>query len=143
MASMLYVHWNRQEALARAAAFQEAGHVVQCHHATEQRLKLAEALPDVVVISLDRLPSHGRAVAEWFVEAKKRRHIPLLFTGGAPDKVAATKSRFPEAHFAPTEQALGAIELALAASAASRSKAPRARKAQPATGKRTQRSKGR
>ena len=36
------------------------------------------------MISLDRLPSHGRAVAEWLWEAKKRQHIPIVFLGGQP-----------------------------------------------------------
>ena len=56
-------------------------------------------MPDALVISLDRLPSHGRAVAEWFWEAKKRRSIPLIFVGGAPDKVERTREKFPEALF--------------------------------------------
>ncbi len=66
-------------------------------------------LPDLMVISLDRLPSHGRAVAEWVWEAKKRQHIPILFCGGEPDKVAATKAKFPKAIYCATDAVAATI----------------------------------
>ncbi len=49
----------------------------------------------MLVISLDRLPSHGRAVAEWWVESKQRRAKPLVFVGGQPDQVAIVRSKLP------------------------------------------------
>lgn len=98
MMAIYYVHWNEVEAKAHAAELAGAGYRIQCHASAVETLRLEE-LPDVLVVSLDRLPSHGRAVAEWFRTAKQRRAIPLLFVGGAAEKVAATRARFPEAVF--------------------------------------------
>jgi len=104
MKKIFYLHWNETEAKARIAPLVAAGYEATYHWRTEERAKFGDALPDAVVISLDRLPSHGRAVAEWFWEAKKRQHIPIIFAGGQPDKVKATKAKFPQAVFCATEK---------------------------------------
>ena len=102
MARIFYVHWNECEVLGRIAPMTNAGHDVRVHWSTDDSPRLRGDLPDAVIISLDRLPSHGRAVAEWFREAKSRRHIPIVFEGGKPDKVAVARGRFPEALFCDT-----------------------------------------
>ena len=61
-------------------------------------------MPDAVVISLDRLPSHGRAVAEWLWQAKKRQSIPLVFVGGTAEKVETMRERFPAAVYCARER---------------------------------------
>ena len=94
---VFYVHWNEAECKARATELRRAKHIVRCHWSTTAAADLKDQLPQALVISLDRLPSHGRAIAEWMWEAKKRQHIPIVFAGGAPDKVAATKAKFPKA----------------------------------------------
>ena len=104
MAKVFYLHWNRDEAEARAAALKKAGHDVHFHWSPEEHVKLGDFKPEAVVISLDRLPSHGRAVAEWFWEAKKRHSIPIVFAGGAPDKVEATRAKFPRAIFCASDE---------------------------------------
>jgi hypothetical protein len=98
MTNIFYLHWHEAEAQERAARFRAAGKV-RVHWSTTEPPALKDDLPDIAIISLDRLPSHGRAVAEWLWEAKKRQHIPIIFEGGAPDKVAATRRRFPRAQF--------------------------------------------
>jgi hypothetical protein len=62
------------------------------------------------VISLDRLPSHGRAIAELIWEAKKRQRIPILFAGGAPDKVKATREKLPKARYCGWDEVLRTLE---------------------------------
>src|SRR5262245_25259529 len=113
MAKVFYLHWNEAELKERIASIIKAGYEVAYHWSTEEHAKFGETLPDAVVISLDRLPSHGRAVAEWFWEAKKRQHIPLIFAGGQPDKVKVTKAKFPKAIFCATEEMPAAIERVL------------------------------
>jgi hypothetical protein len=102
MPTVFYVHWNEEELTGRVRALEAAGYRVLSHSSTSQHARLAEPYPDAVVISLDRLPSHGRAIAEWFWEAKKRQAIPIVFEGGAQEKVAATRARFPKARFCKT-----------------------------------------
>ena len=110
MARIFYVHWNESEALERIASMTDAGHEVRAHWSTESSPSLKGELPDAVVISLDKLPSHGRGVAEWFWEAKSRRHIPIVFEGGKPDKVAVALERFADALFCDTGQAVAMLE---------------------------------
>lgn len=54
-------------------------------------------MPDAFVISLDRLPSLGRAVAEhvWLMES--RHGIPIVFAGGTSIEGRATRLLFPGA----------------------------------------------
>ena len=114
MARVFYVHWNDCEALERIAPMTDAGRDVRAHFSTQSSPRPKGDLPDAVVISLDRLPSHGRAVAEWFWEAKSRRGIPIVFEGGKPDKVAAASEKFPEARFCETGQIEDMLERLLA-----------------------------
>ena len=102
MARVFLLHWDRSEAEGRASGLRRAGHAVSLHWSTDAGPNLKDSVPDIAVISLDRLPSHGRAVAEWLWEAKKRQHVPIVFAGGKPDKVAATREKFPRAAYCPT-----------------------------------------
>lgn len=106
MAMVFLVHWNEDECNSLASPLRRAGHDVVLHWSAETSAPLKDALPDVVVISLERLPSHGRAIAEWLWEAKKRQHIPIIFAGGEPAKVQATRTKFPQARFCPTKSLL-------------------------------------
>jgi len=117
MAKVFYVHWNEAELQERLAPLKKAGYDLAAHWSTETHTRFGETLPDAVVISLDRLPSHGRVVAEWFVEAKKRQHIPIIFSGGQPDKVKAAKAKFPQAIFCPTEETPAVLAQTLKAGA--------------------------
>jgi hypothetical protein len=116
MAKILYVHWNEAELEARVAPLKAAGHEVLGHWNQEKQAKFGKDLPDAVVIALDRLPSHGRAIAEWFWEAKNRQHIPLLFAGGKPEKIEETRSRFPKAGYCGTDGVVEALAEILLAS---------------------------
>ena len=104
-----FVHWHQSEAESRAAELHAAGHEVRVHWSTENVEKWGDYLPDAVVISLDRLPSHGRAVAEWVWEAKKGRGIPIVFAGGAADKAKATREKFPTATFCQWDAVFGVL----------------------------------
>lgn len=110
MARIFYVHWNEGEALERITPMTEAGHDVRAHWSTDSSPSMKGDLPDAVVISLDRLPSHGRAVAEWILEAKSRRHIPIVFEGGKPDKVAVVREKLSGARFCDTGHAVDMLE---------------------------------
>lgn len=87
---------------------------MRCHWSTEEHIKLGDFTPEAVIISLDRLPSHGRAVAEWLWEARKRQGIPILFAGGTADKVEATRAKFPNAMFCSSDDVLSVLTKVLA-----------------------------
>lgn len=101
---IFYIHWHRDELEERSAPLRKAGHEVRGHWDVSNVAKLVDYLPDVFVISLDRLPSHGRSHAGWFWEAKKRQTIPIVFAGGQPDKVQVARNQFPQALFCTTDE---------------------------------------
>jgi hypothetical protein len=98
MADVFYVHWHDQEAAVHADDLRRAGHTVR-YHSAPGGISVHNPLPSAMIISLDRLPSHGREIARWFWQAKKRRSIPLIFVGGPAEKIAALKLEFPHAVF--------------------------------------------
>lgn len=106
---VLYLHWHAEELATRVAPLRQAGYSIAEHSSTAAAPSLQDHLPDVAVLSLARLPSHGRAVAEWLWEAKKRQHIPIVFVDGAPEKVAVTKKKFPTAHYCTADKLLATL----------------------------------
>ncbi|MFN8288657.1 MAG: hypothetical protein U0U70_00230 [Chitinophagaceae bacterium] len=104
MLHVFFIHWNEKELKEKIAPLKKAGYRVSWHFSQESTASLKDDLPDVLIICLDRLPSHGRAYAEWMWGAKKRQHIPVIFCGGQEDKVKATRARFPQAIFCSNEQ---------------------------------------
>ena len=105
MARLYYVHWDKAETLATVRALRAAGHVVRYHCDTGPGAgsrawkQLAESPPDVLVVNLERLPSHGRRVAAVTREKRRLNDLPVVFVGGARDKVARARAEFPAARF--------------------------------------------
>ena len=81
MARVTYVHWDEAEAHDVARRLIAGGHEVTVHWAAGEGMQ-ADSVPEVLVVSLERLPSHGRAVAQWLWSAQYRRAIPIVFVGG-------------------------------------------------------------
>jgi hypothetical protein len=110
MKNLFFIHWNEDELKEKIKPLKKAGFKVDYHFSTETTANIKDNLPDALVICLDRLPSHGRAYAEWLWEAKKRQHIPILFCGGQPDKVEATRLKFPKAIYCTNEKLIATLE---------------------------------
>ena len=66
-----------------------------------------------MVIDLDRLPSNGRGIAVALRRAAGTRRVPLVFAGGAEDKVARARAELPDAAFASWRGFRGAIARAI------------------------------
>jgi CheY-like chemotaxis protein len=99
MARIFYVHWHKDEALEAVAALRAGGHKVDYHwnSGAEAWRLIRHTPPDALVISLARLPSHGRAVAQVTIQSRRLRELPIIFVDGAPEKIAATRLKFPNA----------------------------------------------
>ncbi len=78
--------------------------------------------PAAIVIDLDRLPSHGKAVATVLRSSPSTRRIPLVFAGGAPEKVEGIRAALPDAVFAAWKTAPAAIRKAIKAGPANPAK---------------------
>src|SRR5277367_4899768 len=70
--------------------------------------------PDAVVLDLDRLPSHAREVATMLRDSKSTRHLPLVFAGGAAEKVERIRGELPDAVFTAWEGIGDAVREAIA-----------------------------
>ncbi len=103
MARLLYIHWHADEAARFAAPLAAAGHDVRVEHAATGLAALDDDPPAAVVISLRRLPSHGREIAAAIRERAMTASTPIVFVAGEPTKVAATRRRFPDASYVETE----------------------------------------
>lgn len=103
MARLLYIHWHADEAVELAAPLAAAGHDVRIEHSAAGLDALDGDPPAAVVISLRRLPSHGREVAAAIRDRTSTATLPIVFVAGEPTKVSATRRRFPDATYVETE----------------------------------------
>jgi CheY-like chemotaxis protein len=71
--------------------------------------------PDAVVIDLERMPSFGREVANVLRNSKSTRHLPIVFAGGAVEKVSRIKAELPDARFCEWAGAVAATHAAIKA----------------------------
>jgi len=101
------VHWNRAEAEERAGRIRALGYDVDATDVPVPFRGFAEGF-DALVIDLTRLPSHGRDVGVAVRIARATRAIPLVFVGGAPEKVARVRETLPDATFTSWE-GIGAV----------------------------------
>jgi hypothetical protein len=101
MARVFYVHWDKDEAMAGARGLREAGHSVryEAEDGANVWKELKKSRPDALVVSLAKLPSHGRRVAAATLENKSLAEIPVIFVGGEDEKVAETRKLFPAATY--------------------------------------------
>ena len=115
MTQVLLIHWNEDELAVRQERLERAGYDVisDVEFSGKFRRQLRSAPPDVAVIDLTRLPSHGREAAEWLRQTKALRCVPFLFVDGAAEKIARTKQQFPDAIFTRWPQIRSAVKKAL------------------------------
>jgi DNA-binding response OmpR family regulator len=107
---IFFIHFNETELKEKIRPLKEAGYKVESHFSTDTTANFRDNLPDVLVVCLDRLSSHGRTYAEWLWEAKKRQHIPIIFCGGKPEKTITVKEKLPKAIFCRNEDLLSTLE---------------------------------
>jgi hypothetical protein len=115
MSRIVLLHQKAEEAEKRAAPLRRAGHDVEIPAIREgaDLRKLRRSPPDAFLIDLDRLPSHGRAAAVMLRQQKETRAVPILFAGGAAEKVAATRKLLPDAAYTDWSHVRSALRRAL------------------------------
>jgi len=115
MSRVALIHWKTGEAEERADRIRRAGHEVRAYaeHGGDAVRALREVPPEVIVIDLSRLPSHGREAATFLRQQKATRHTPLVFVDGKPDKVRPIRTLLPDAIFTPWSRIRSALKSAL------------------------------
>ncbi len=101
---MFLIHWNLGEVQGLAKGFRAQGWKVDFEYEDGARAgkQIRARPPDVVVIYLTRLPSHGRETAHGLRALKATREIPIVFVDGLAEKVAATRAKVPDAIYITT-----------------------------------------
>jgi hypothetical protein len=101
MARIRLVAWKAEEAAERAAFLRSLGHDVDAGEVTSGTIReLPRAEVDAFVVDLTRLPSQGRDVGIAVRRAKASRYVPIVFAGGAREKIARVREILPDAVFA-------------------------------------------
>ena len=99
MRRIVLVHWNLAEAEERAARLRSLGYEVAVM--VSQDIGTMQALrddpPGAFVIDLSRSPSQGRDLGIWLRGKRATRTVPLVFVGGASDKVQRMRDLLPDA----------------------------------------------
>jgi hypothetical protein len=112
------VHWKPEESGARAkvSRLRAAGHRVRIEKPEGMAFlrSLRESPPQVLVIDLDRVPSHGRDIALAVRHQKATRSIPLVLAGGETEKVQRIRRHLPDAVFTSWRGIRAAIRRAIA-----------------------------
>lgn len=122
MARIVLLHWNEAEGAERAQILRSAGFECTCiapRGGSADLRALRQNVPDAFVIDLSRLPSQGRAVAVELRRQKATRLAPIVFVGGAPDKLDRIRQLLPDATYAAWENIAAAVKSALANAPAS------------------------
>lgn len=100
--ALVLVHWHAEESMQMAGSLRKLGWNVGI--GLPELRDLRADPPFAVLISLRRLPSHGREVADAIWYTQWGREIPIVFIDGAPEKVEAIRRKFPGAGYCAWEQ---------------------------------------
>ncbi|MEZ5966775.1 MAG: hypothetical protein R3F56_23250 [Planctomycetota bacterium] len=103
-------HFHAASGAEAADALAAAGHDVTLFTEGKGFAALDAAAPDVIVIDLRRMPSHGRAVAFALRQRQRSRHLPLVFVEGVPERTTRLRDEVPDAVWTPWTK----VEAALA-----------------------------
>jgi CheY-like chemotaxis protein len=116
MPRVLLIHQNAIEAAERAKTLRAAGYEVTV--IVPQGLKflrdVRRALPDAIVIDIERLPSVGRDIGIALRMAKLTRNLPMVFAGGVPEKIGGIRMSLPDAAYASWLKIRGELKRAMA-----------------------------
>lgn len=96
---LFLIHWDAVEADALAAPLRQDGWEVEVESSDGARAGKAiiASPPDAVVVSLARMPAHGRETVAFLKGTKTTRELPVIFVGGAGDAVDKTKKKIRDA----------------------------------------------
>ncbi len=109
------VHWNDDEAVARAAALRAAGYAVDYEPLTPAALRQIKADPPAaVLIDLSRLPAQGRDIGIALRHSRTTRAVPLVFVEGEERKVDKIKRQLPDAEYTTWRRYRSALRRAIA-----------------------------
>ena len=108
--------WNEELARQRVESLAGCGFEIDASrlHPSGMIGQFKKLAPAAVLIDLDRMPSHGHAVAVVLRSSPSTRHIPVVFAGGAPEKLPRIRRELPDAVFTEWKKAAAIVKKAAA-----------------------------
>lgn len=96
---LFLVHWDVKEAEGLARGLRADGWQVDVEAEDGARAykRIKAEPPDVIVIYLTRLPSHGGKMAEALISVWSTHQLPIVFVDGTREVAAKTRARIPNA----------------------------------------------
>jgi hypothetical protein len=115
MSRVKLIHWKEEELPERVDKLAAAGYEVDTGMPQGAAFfkALGENPPVAVIIDLTRMPSQGRDFGVLLRKRKGTRHIPLVFVGGAPEKVSRVQKILPDATYTIWDEISPALEAAI------------------------------
>ena len=106
------LHWNAMEASATQTLLLGAGFQVEYDQTFNSALmrKWRDDPPAAFVIDLSRLPSQGREIAIALRQSPRTRQVPIVFCGGAPEKVKPIRDVLPDATYCTCDELIEALK---------------------------------
>jgi hypothetical protein len=115
LSRVLLIHLNAGEGIDRAKILRAAGYGVT--RLSPQGLGFLRDVrrdpPAAIVIDLERLLSVGREIGLALRMSKSTRRIPIVFAGGAPEKVAGIRNMLPDAVYVSWSKIGGELKRAI------------------------------
>jgi hypothetical protein len=113
MLKVRLISWNDSARLTHAGILEAAKIPVDASPFSPGKLisRLRDSL--AVLIDLDRLPSHGHAVAVLMRSSKSACHLPIVFAGGVIEKVERIRREFPDAFYTEWPDAVSSLKKAI------------------------------
>ena len=109
------IGWMKEAVAERAARLRAAGYRVDASPLSPDALRRLRArLPAAVVVDLDRMPAQGRDVGIAIRHAAATRWLPIVFAGGAADKVKPIRRQVAGAVFVSWSGIAGGLRRAIA-----------------------------
>jgi CheY-like chemotaxis protein len=93
------IHWDKNQCEEKFRLLKSIGHHVDSESMQDKETfkRIKECAPDIFIIDLSRLPSHGKEIAVGLRQIKSTRDIPIIFTEGEKEKVDKIKVLLPDA----------------------------------------------
>jgi hypothetical protein len=103
------------DSATRTRDLEEAGYSVAAYGPLirAQMISIRDQPPEAFIIDLSRVPSDGQAFAIWLRQQKNTRRVPILFVGGAAQKVARVREILPDIPAVAWEDVLPVLHDAL------------------------------
>lgn len=106
------IHWDAAESQEYAGQLERFGWQVdwEAEDGARAARTIRTTQPELVVIYLSRLPSHGRETADYLRSIKSTRDIPVIFVGGEGEGLEKTKAKLPNATYTTAEDLESALK---------------------------------